>query len=856
MAESFIFSIAESLVGKLVSQAFERASRVVGVYNDMLGLKDTLSFVKAVLLDAEQKQEQNHQLREWLKQLKCVFYDAEDLMDEVECEVARRDLIKKHGSTKRKVCRFFSSSNPVAFRCRIAYQIKEIKDKLDKVAADRNKFGLEVIPFERRVVHKREMTHSYVSDLDVIGRDDDKKHILDLLLKKINEVDGKSVSVVSIVGLGGLGKTALAKYVFNDNTIDGVFPLKLWVCVSDEFDLKQIMIKILNSAPTSTNLGKLEDLDVEQLQKHLRDVLADKKFLLVMDDVWNKDRVKWEELRNLLQVGAHGSKVLVTTRNRLIGSMMSNGSFYSLEGLSHQDSMSLFLKWAFRQGVEKNHPQLVEIGEDIVRKCGGLPLALRTLGSSLFLKFDVKEWEFVRDNEIWNLDQKESDVLPALKFSYDQLPSYLKRFFALFSLYPKDYIFNTSFGTLPWEALGLLPLPNAGQTVDDLIRECLWELQSISFLEEFVDRGGFNTFKLHDLVHDLVIYVAKDEFQCVNSRNSHIPESIRHLSFMENELLDKASIPTGVRTIVFPQGGEGANSERFLNTISTYKYLRVLDLSFSKYETLPHAIGKLKHLRFLSLEDNYYLQKLPDSLCELQSLQTLIFDECVDLQTLPKRLGNLINLRQLRITTKQSDFPEKEISKLTSLELLAVSGAPVESLFQGLELANLKALYLRGCLSLKSLQLDAQHIPNLESLSIAWCPELELSNVLDDQNSKLRLKSLTLFNLRKLVTLPQWLQGYSYSLKSLFIMHCSNLEELPEWLTTMTYLNKIVIKNCPELISLPDGMHNLINLERLQIINCPELCKRCKPHEGQYWPLISHIKYVIIDDESIISMEH
>ncbi|MED6123669.1 hypothetical protein PIB30_051368 [Stylosanthes scabra] len=853
MAESFIFSIAESLIGKLVSQALERASRVVGVYKDLLGLKDTLLIVKAVLVDAEQKLEQNHQLREWLKQLKCVFYDAEDLMDEVECEVARRDLIKKHGSTKRKVCRFFSSSNPVAFRCRIAYQIKEIKDRLDKVAADRNKFGLEVIPFERRVVHKREMTHSYVSALDVIGRDDDKENIIDLLLKKNNEVDGKNVSVVSIVGLGGLGKTTLAKYVFNDKTIDDVFPLKIWVCVSDEFDLKQIMIKILNSSPTSTYLGKLQDLDVEQLQKHLRDVLADKKFLLVMDDVWNKDRVKWEELRNLLQVGAQGSKVLVTTRSRSIGSMMSTGSFYSLEGLSHQDSVSLFLKWAFRQGDEKNHPQLVEIGEGIVRKCSGLPLALRTLGSSLFLKFAVKEWEFVRDNEIWNLDQKESDVLPALKFSYDQLPSYLKRFFVLFSLYPKEYVFDSSIDSLPWEALGLLPQTNRGQTVDDLIRECLSELQSISFLEDFIDLGGHYAFKLHDLVHDLVIYVAKDEFQCVNSHNSRIPESIRHLSFMENELVDKASIPTGVRTILFPKYGVGANSETFLSALSTYKYLRVLELSDSTYETLPHAIGKLKHLRFLSLMRSHQLKKLPDSLCELQSLQTLILDGCKKLQTLPKRLGNLINLRQLVITKNQFDFPEKEISKLTCLELLVVSWAHMESLFQGLELANLKTLCLFECQRLKSLQLEAQHFPNLESLTIAGCPELELSKVLEDQNSKLRFKSLNLFSLSKLVTLPRWLRRYSYSLKSLIIMHCSHFEELPEWLPTMTCLNIIVIANCPKLISLPEGMRNLTNLERLVIGNCPELCKRCKPHDGPYWPLISHIKDVRIDDVRIIS---
>ncbi|MED6106846.1 hypothetical protein PIB30_008232 [Stylosanthes scabra] len=250
-----------------------------------------------------------------------------------------------------------------------------------------------------------------------------------------------------------------------------------------------------------------------------------------------------------------------------------------------------------------------------------------------------------------------------------------------------------------------------------------------------------------------------------------------------------------------------------------------------------------------------YLKKLPDSLCELQSLQTLIFDECIKLQTLPKRLGNLSKLRQLRITTKQSDFPEKEISKLTSLECLAVFFPHVESLFEGLELANLKALFLYKCVCLKSLQLDAEHMPKLESLTIAWCPELELSRVLDHQNSKLRFKSLYLYSVPKLVTLPQWLRGYSYSLKSLIIVNCCNFEELPEWLPTMTSLNIIVILSCPKLISLPDGMRNLTKLERLIIKNCPELCKRCKPHDGPYWPLMSHIKDVTIDDVNIMSKE-
>ncbi|RYR51795.1 hypothetical protein Ahy_A06g026771 [Arachis hypogaea] len=174
MAESFIFSIAESLITKLASRAYQEASRVVGVYDDLQDLKTSLSYVKAVLLDAEQKQEQNHELREWLKQIKLVFYDAENLLDEVDCESLRKQL---RITQKDKVGGFFSSSNPLLFRYKISQQIKEIRKRLDRVAADRDKFGLQTIAVDRRVGHKREMTYSHVVESDVIGRDHDKEKI-------------------------------------------------------------------------------------------------------------------------------------------------------------------------------------------------------------------------------------------------------------------------------------------------------------------------------------------------------------------------------------------------------------------------------------------------------------------------------------------------------------------------------------------------------------------------------------------------------------------------------------------------------------------------------------------------------
>ncbi|QCD96809.1 disease resistance protein RPM1 [Vigna unguiculata] len=160
MAESFLFTIAESLIEKLASHVFQEASRVVGLYDDLQELTKNLSLVKAVLLDAEQKQERNHELREWLTHLKTVFSDAEDVLDEFECQTLRNKVVKVHGSTKDKVSHFFSTSNPLLFRCKMGQQIKDISKRLDKVAADRHKFSLQIIDVDTRVVHPRDMTHS------------------------------------------------------------------------------------------------------------------------------------------------------------------------------------------------------------------------------------------------------------------------------------------------------------------------------------------------------------------------------------------------------------------------------------------------------------------------------------------------------------------------------------------------------------------------------------------------------------------------------------------------------------------------------------------------------------------------
>ena len=174
-----------------------------------------------------------------------------------------------------------------------------------------------------------------------------------------------------IVGIGGLGKTTIAKLVFS---------------VSNDFDIRQIIIKIINSAsasaPTDTfsHHENITNLYIVQLVSRMKQTLFGQKFLLVLDDIWNGDRAKWLELKDLIKVGAPGSKIIVTTRSNSIASMMGNVPSYVLEGLSTKDCLSLFVKWTFKEGEEEKYPNLLEIGKEIMKKCQGVPLAVRTLG--------------------------------------------------------------------------------------------------------------------------------------------------------------------------------------------------------------------------------------------------------------------------------------------------------------------------------------------------------------------------------------------------------------------------------------------------------------------------------------------
>ncbi|XP_057999811.1 putative disease resistance protein RGA3 isoform X2 [Hevea brasiliensis] len=810
MADSFLFNVAESVLGKLGSLALQEFSLAWGLESDLEKIKDNLKVIKAVLLDAEQQRSQNPRIEVWLDNLKEVLYDAEDVVDEFECEALRRQVVKS-GNTTRKVQRFFSRSNPLIFRFRMGHKLKQIRERVDEVAALKSKFGLTERIFDRHIIHgEREMTHSFIDASDVIGREQARDDIIETLLQS---VDGENVSIIPIVGIGGIGKTTLAKLVYNDQRIATHFELKLWVCVSDVFELDKVIIKILDSASPGQRYA---DMGIDQLQRTLQEALNGNKYLLILDDVWSEDPRQWGELKTLLMGGAYGSKMLVTTRSQRVAEIMGTVSALNLSLLSHQDCLSLFFKWAFKGQQEKQNPNLKRIGEEIVRKCKGVPLAVITLGSLLYSVTDEREWEFIRDNEIWKLEQKKDDILPALRLSYEHLPSHLKRCFAYCSIFPKDYVMDDIELVYLWMANGLVQSSNENQELEDIGLRYFKELCSRCFFQDFSEYGGKVKCKMHDLIHDLALSVTQNECSMVRTSTQQIPKSVRHISFPHPELLPNV-LPESlqnldrVRTICCEsERGEGISSEAFIKTcFSRFQYLRFLNLSYSMFEVLPTSIGNLKHLKYLDLWRSPNIQRLPNSICKLQSLQVLLLFGCWSLEELPKDMKYMINLRWLWITTKQKNLPTGGIGCLKSLRFLFITSCDnLEYLFEDMQgLKKLRRLKIDYCRSLTSLPQSIKCLTALETLCIKGCENLDLIMEEGEENqypTQFSLQKLELEFLPKLVEFPQWLiRGSTNSLKVIKVERCNNLRELPECLQNMASLQEVQIKGCPQLNNDP-----------------------------------------------------
>ena len=448
IGEAALSAVIDALFGKL-SDDLLKTFRKENFDADLKKWKRMLLKIQAVLDDAEEKQVTNGSVKIWLDELEDLAYDVDDILDEFATEALRRELDPEPKSKMQKVLDGYVGSNRDFVKL-MRSKIEGIDRRLQEIVEEKKDLELRENTGGRTLTKtSRPPSTSLVNESRTYGRDEDKKEIVKLLL----ESSDAQLSVIPIVGMGGLGKTTLAQLVYKDDEVSRHFELKAWVCVSEDFDNLRLTKEILHSF-TSESCHDNNNLD--SLQGKLKEKLSGKKFLLILDDVWNENYELWTELRKPFEYGVKGSTIVVTTRNDGVSSIMGTNPPYKLKELSRDACLRVFTHHALDTTDFSEYPELEKYGHKIVDRCKGAPLAAKALGGLLRTKHDPYEWEDVLNSKIWDISEDKSIIFSCLKLSYNYLPSHLKRCFAYCSLFSKDNKFKKKELVLLWIAEGLV----------------------------------------------------------------------------------------------------------------------------------------------------------------------------------------------------------------------------------------------------------------------------------------------------------------------------------------------------------------------------------------------------------------
>ncbi|KAG5222851.1 disease resistance protein [Salix suchowensis] len=838
MADAIVSALASTIMGNLNSSILQELGLAGGLETELENLKRTFRTIQAVLQDAEVKQWKDEAIKVWLGHLKDVAYDVDDLLDEFAIEAQWQ---QQRRGLKNQLRSFFSiSHNPLVFPSRMAHKLKNMREKLDAIANEKNTFGLAsggVGDIAADHTYDWRLTGSIVNESEILGRGKEKEELVNILLNNAGDL-----SIHAMWGMGGLGKTTLAQLVYNEERVKQHFDLRIWVCVSTDSNIKRLTRAIIESIEGAC--CGLEELD--PLYQRLQQKLTGKKFLLVLDDVWDDYGDSWNKLKEVLRCGAKGSAVIVTTREVMVARRMATAFVHHMGRLSEEDSWHLFQRLALGMRRKEEWAHLEKIGASIAQKCGGVPLAIKALGNLMRLKDTEDQWMAVKKSEMWDQREEASKILPALRLSYTNLSPHLKQCFAFCSIFPKDQVMRREELVALWMANGFICCKREMDLHITGI-EIFNELVGRSFLQEVEDDGFGNiTCKMHDLMHDLAQSIAVQE--CYNNEGheeSEVPKTVRHVNFRDRRLAspkEKLLNVHSLRTCLLVDynwiqkcWGKSLNMyssspkhralslredrlEKMPKSICHLKHLRYLDVSSSFCETLPEGITSLQNLQTLDLRYCYHLIQLPKGMKHMKSLVYLDITDCYSLRFMPRGMGQLMCLRKLGlfIVGKEEGRHIRELEGLNNLagELRITNLDNVQNVTDARS-ANLK---LKTALLSLTLSWDGNGQPD----SITSIPNNEAEEVLGALQPPSNLKKLTLIGYGGSKFPSNWMMNLNLTLPNLIEMElrdCHNCELLPPF-GKLQFLKSLVLSGmngvkCIDSHVYGDAQNSFPSLEKL-----------------------------------------
>ncbi|XP_062093366.1 disease resistance protein RPM1-like [Humulus lupulus] len=852
-------SVVSFLLEKLSSLLEDEVKLVSSFRNEVVFVKNELDRIRAFLRSADAKEDQDEEIKVWVKQVREVAYDAEDIIDDF---LYRFEHTKRHGFYGY-LCKMARGIKNLKARLRIASQLQSIKLRVTDISEGRLRYGYKLSSTEigsssgTKPCYYSEVRSDarFLEEAQLVGIEPKKQALLSFLVK-----DTSQLRLAAVVGMGGLGKTTLVSSVYNDSRVKNHFhQLQAWVNISQLFKLDEVLKQIIQQFFKAMKLPLPDEVekstDTHFLKITIVDFLSDKRYLVVLDDIWDVDA--WEAVKVAFRNNNNGSRVMITTRIADVASSSTNdlgGGILTLDPLSSEDSWTLFCAKAFQGKACPSH--LKEISREILRRCEGLPLAIVAIGSMLATKdiSRVGEWGIV-DHSLWvklqgNTRLKSMQAI--LSLSFNDLPYHLKHCFMYLSFFPEDYSIKRHVLIRLWIAEGFIE-ESEGRTLEEVANGCFNELlnRSLAQVNDRYSDGRVKSCRVHDILRETMLLKSKDQgFAAItnNKSSKRLPERVRRLSVHEGTNIDASGdnqLSQLRSLLIFTKEKDVWN--KFMSSFSEQgsRLVKVLDCTCAPTTTFPQSITKLYHLRYLCLRDTA-VSSIPPSIANLRHLETLDLKNTL-VRELPSEILRLQFLRHLIVydykhySITQGFKALKGMKSLSSLRKLCNVEAKQGETEPMVSVGRLTQLTRLGI-----LQLGAEHGDALFSSirELKLLRSLTLDSRTEDEALSFQFKSFSSLRL----------------LQRLYVI--GRVEKSLEGLQNLTNLCKLRLSGSRLQVDPLESLQDLPNLASLHLHEACDgesLCFKAGTFlmlTELYISRLENLRRVTVEEKALSHLEH
>ncbi|KAL5555839.1 hypothetical protein UlMin_038075 [Ulmus minor] len=776
--DPLIGAMAQTLTQSLFTALMNEAEINLDFRGQFEQMKTRLDLMNAFVSNTENRRRNNEFVKKALTKLREVILKADNVL--TDC------LVRAEYRVEEYACFGYSLQDPFFFYY-TGKKFKDITSNMDQIEKSLSSY-LRAQDICHGSIGLQQVSRHLVSQdfnpSEIIGLDDDLMKIKGWIFNT-NEV----VEHIAIVGMGGLGKTTIAQKIIHDNQVLGRFDKMIWVCVSRAFSEEQVLRCMLQ------RLGKdVKGFDGSHLLSEIQQVLADKTCLIVMDDVWQINVEWWTNLCSVLP-NRDGKKscIIITTRNEGVASDMGveSSRTHKPNTLNDHDSWCLFSKFAFSssRGVCSDD-EVKKLSKEITKKCGGLPLAIKTIGALLAprIGFPSECRQILETFHELTTEGRNSSVMASLQLSYDELPSHLKQCLICFCIFPEDFQIRAEQLIHWWMGEGLVQGKGSksaaeigNEYMSELIKRCLIEVDKQRGFD-----GRVYDCKMHDMVRELIIKNAEEEDFCSfdeQGRQRATPDS-RWIGFVDGMNKESLKNTAKLRAMLFM-----SSSEKFKN-FGLLRSLRVLDFSNSPLKDINiddffDWISSLKRLACLNISRIQGLELLPPSICKLRNLQLFVLTNSSSLKYLHPYITTLKKLIVLDVGfCPNLEYLPCGLGKLSHLQELSGFKVLSQSRKQCAQLFELKEMNQLRVLRISIS--DQTEISENEMDSLSQMPKLKVLSI-DAENCKNKIKQV-LEMVDKLTPPP--------GLQELYLRNFHR-ETLPDWVNSkqLSRLKYLCVEN-------------------------------------------------------------